>query len=62
MAVHSVVALAIPQVVAFDLSVPGHVLGHEDERERYSFTVCAERPGEVPSSTGFAVTDDAPTG
>jgi transcriptional regulator GlxA family with amidase domain len=54
--VHRVVALAIPQVVAFDLSVPGHVFGHIAEQERYSFTVCAERPGEVPSSTGFAVT------
>jgi len=54
--VHRVVALAIPEVVAFDLSVPGHVFGHQDEQDRYSFTVCAARPGEVPSSTGFAVT------
>ena len=52
-AVHRVVALAIPQVVAFDLQVPGHVFGHTDEQERYSFAVCAERPGQVPSSTGF---------
>jgi transcriptional regulator GlxA family with amidase domain len=58
--IHHVVALAIPEVVAFDLSVPGHVFGHKDERERYSFTVCAKEPGEVPSSTGFAVT--APRG
>jgi transcriptional regulator GlxA family with amidase domain len=54
--VHRVVALAIPQVVAFDLSVLGHVFGHKDEQDRYSFTVCAQRSGEVPSSTGFAVT------
>lgn len=58
--IHHVVALAIPEVVAFDVSVPGHVFGHKDERERYSFTVCAKEPGEVPSSTGFAVT--APRG
>lgn len=60
MAIHRVVALAIPEVVAFDLSVPGHVFGHREERERYSFTVCAERPGEVATSTGFAIT--APCG
>lgn len=54
--VHRVVALAIPEVVAFDLSIPGQVFGHVDERDRYSFTVCAERPGDIPTSTGFSVT------
>ncbi len=53
--VHRVVALAIPDVVAFDLSIPAHVFGHDDERDRYSFTVCAERPGDIPTSTGFSV-------
>ncbi len=53
--VHRVVALAIPEVVAFDLSIPAQVFGHRDERERYGFTVCAERPGEIPTSTGFSV-------
>lgn len=56
MSVHRVVALAIPDVVAFDLSVVGHVFGHKAEQERYSFAVCAEHPGEVPTSTGFAIT------
>lgn len=50
------VALAIPDVVAFDLSVAAQIFGHKDERDRYSFTVCSERPGQVASSTGFAVT------
>ncbi|GAB7069802.1 helix-turn-helix domain-containing protein [Mycobacterium hodleri] len=54
-AVHRVVALAIPDVVAFDLSIPAQVFGHYDERDRYSFAVCAERPGDVPTSTGFSV-------
>ena len=52
---HRVVALALPEVVAFDLSIAAQVFGHRDERERYSFTVCAERPGPVPSTTGFSV-------
>ncbi|MGB8406860.1 MAG: helix-turn-helix domain-containing protein [Mycobacterium sp.] len=56
MSVHRVVAIAMPEVVAFDLSVVGHVFGHQAERERYSFAVCAEHPGPVPSSTGFAIT------
>jgi transcriptional regulator GlxA family with amidase domain len=55
-----VVALALPEVVAFDLSIAAQVFGHRDERERYSFTVCAERPGPVPSTTGFSV--NAPAG
>jgi hypothetical protein len=45
---------------AFDLSIAAQVFGHRDERERYSFTVCAERPGPVPSTTGFSV--NAPAG
>jgi transcriptional regulator GlxA family with amidase domain len=57
---HRVVAVALPDVVAFDLSIGAQVFGHRDERERYSFTVCAERPGEVTSTTGFAIS--APRG
>jgi transcriptional regulator GlxA family with amidase domain len=54
--VHRVVALALPEVVAFDLSIPAQVFGHVEERDRYRFTVCAERPGEVSSTTGFSIT------
>jgi transcriptional regulator GlxA family with amidase domain len=53
--VHRVVALALPDVVAFDLAIPAQVFGHRDERERYSFTTCAPEPGLVPSTTGYAV-------
>jgi len=54
--VHRVVALALPDVVAFDLSIPAQVFGHVDERDRYRFSVCAERPGELRSTTGFSIT------
>ncbi|WP_422747064.1 GlxA family transcriptional regulator [Mycobacterium sp. WMMD1722] len=53
-------ALAIADVVAFDLSIAAQVFGHDDERDRYSFTVCARQPGEVPTSTGFSIS--APAG
>ena len=56
---HRVVALALEPVVAFDLSIPAQVFGHRRERERYAFSVCAERPGAVASTTGFAVQADA---
>src|ERR1700685_3145356 len=52
---HHVVVLALPDVVAFDLSVPAQVFGHRTEQGRYALTVCAERPATVPSTTGFAV-------
>jgi transcriptional regulator GlxA family with amidase domain len=52
---HRVVALALPDVVAFDLAIPAQVFGHEDERKRYSFTVCAAQPGLVPTTSGFAI-------
>jgi transcriptional regulator GlxA family with amidase domain len=57
--VHRVVALAIADVVAFDLAIPGQVFGHRDERDRYSFAVCAARAGAVPSTTGYDVRADA---
>jgi hypothetical protein len=47
-AVHRIVALALPEVVAFDLSIPAQVFGHRDERERYSFAVCAARAARCP--------------
>ena len=52
---HRVVALALPDVVAFDLSIPAQVFGHPDEAERYAFSLCAEQPGMVPTTTGFSI-------
>lgn len=48
-------ALALPEVVAFDLAIPAQMFGHRDEQERYSFTLCAAEPGLVPSTTGYSV-------
>jgi hypothetical protein len=48
---HRVVALAIADVVAFDLAIPGQVFGHRDERVRYSFAACAARAGALRSTT-----------
>jgi transcriptional regulator GlxA family with amidase domain len=52
---HHVVALALPGVVAFDLAIPAQVFGHEDERERYSFRICAAVPGMVATTSGFSI-------
>jgi transcriptional regulator GlxA family with amidase domain len=59
---HTVAALALPDVVAFDLSIPAQIFGHREERDRYEFAVCAERPGPVPSTTGFSVAATAGLG
>lgn len=56
---HRVVALALPDVVAFDLAIPAQVFGHPSERGRYSFAVCAERPGAIRTTTNFEVHTDA---
>ena len=57
---HRVVAIALPEVVAFDLSIPAQIFGHVSERHRYTFTVCAEHPGLIDTTTGFAIRADAP--
>jgi transcriptional regulator GlxA family with amidase domain len=52
---HQIAVLALDSVVAFDLSIPAQIFGHRDERARYRLTVCAEHPGPVETSTGFAI-------
>jgi len=52
---HRVVALALPQVVAFDLSIPAQVFGRLGRHSPYSFQACTPTPGSVPTTTGFAV-------
>ncbi|MGV0869572.1 GlxA family transcriptional regulator [Corynebacterium kalidii] len=51
---HHVVILALPQVVAFDLSTAAQVFGFREEDE-YRTTVAGNAPGEVETSTGFTV-------
>jgi transcriptional regulator GlxA family with amidase domain len=55
---HRIATLALPGVVAFDLSVPAQVFGHPTERSRYALSVCAPEPGPVPTSTGFSIVAD----
>jgi transcriptional regulator GlxA family with amidase domain len=50
---HRVVALIASEVVAFDLAIPAQVFGQE--RDRYTFAVCAPEPGPVPTEHGFDV-------
>ena len=50
---HRVTVLALPDVVAFDLSTPAQIFGNEPER--YDFTACAARPGRVATTTGFSM-------
>jgi transcriptional regulator GlxA family with amidase domain len=57
---HRVVALAIPNVVAFDLSIAAQVFGHDDERDHYSFEVASGSCSEIRTTTGFAITATAP--
>jgi transcriptional regulator GlxA family with amidase domain len=52
---HHVVAVALPAVVAFDLAIAAQVFGHDEAKPTYRFTVCAESPRMVPSTTGFDV-------
>src|SRR5262249_30767858 len=56
---HNVVVVALPEVVAFDLSIPAQIFGHVSERHRYAFTVCADRPGLIDTTLGFAIRADA---
>ncbi len=53
--VHRIVALALPQVAAFDLAIPAQIFAHDDQRKRYSFALAAESVGPVPTSGGYAV-------
>src|SRR3954447_4050782 len=56
MGVHRVVAVAVPEAVAFDLSIPAQVFGHRDEREIYGFSVCSFQAGPVATTTaGFSI-------
>jgi transcriptional regulator GlxA family with amidase domain len=53
--VHQVAAIALPEVVAFDLAIPSQIFGHRDEGQAYAFTLCAPRAGPVPTTSGYSV-------
>jgi len=50
---HNVAVLALPEVVAFDLSIPVHVM--QRPGSGYDVTVCATRAGRVPTTTGYEI-------
>src|SRR4051794_1484474 len=50
---HRVAVLALDSVVAFDLATPTQVF-----RGPYGVELCAQRPGPVTTSTGFALVAD----
>ena len=52
---HAVVALALPAVEAFDLSIPAQVFADPGLPRRYEFTVCSPTAGLVRSTAGFSV-------
>ncbi|MFI5924869.1 GlxA family transcriptional regulator [Micromonospora sp. NPDC051543] len=49
-ATHRVAVLALPRVVAFDLTIATHVFGHEGHG-RYATTVCSLDDGQVVTTT-----------
>jgi AraC family transcriptional activator FtrA len=61
MACHRVVALLNPPQSPFDLACVAEVFGtvRPGVPTRYSFRVCAERPGPVPTTVGYAMLVDA---
>ncbi|MFE9390609.1 GlxA family transcriptional regulator [Streptomyces sp. NPDC006784] len=58
---HRVVALLNPPQSPFELSCAGEVFGTAplDGPPRYSFGICAESPGPLPTTAGYAMVVDA---
>jgi transcriptional regulator GlxA family with amidase domain len=52
---HRVVALALPEVVDFDLSIPAQMFTSWSAPAPYSFEVCGAAPGLVPTTTGYSL-------
>lgn len=58
---HRVVALLTPPQSPFELACASEVFGTvpQDSPPRYSFQVCAEHPGSLPTTAGYAVLVEA---
>lgn len=52
---HTVVALALTNVVAFDLAIAAQIFGHPHQAELYRFEVAGLAPGAVRTSTNFTI-------
>lgn len=61
MALHRVVALLTPPQSPFELACASEVFGTvpQDAPPHYSFRVCAERPGPLPTTAGYAMLVEA---
>ncbi|MEU8171516.1 helix-turn-helix domain-containing protein [Microbispora hainanensis] len=61
MSLHRVVALLTPPQSPFELACASEIFGTAppDAPPRYSFRVCAERPGLLPTSAGYAMLVEA---
>lgn len=61
MPLHRVVALLTPPQSPFELACASEVFGTvpQDAPPRYSFRVCAERPGPLPTTAGYAMLVEA---
>ncbi|MFM9372182.1 GlxA family transcriptional regulator [Streptomyces sp. Da 82-17] len=61
MDLHRVVALLTPPQSPFELACASEVFGTvpQDEQARYSFQVCAEHPGPLQTTAGYAMLVDA---
>ncbi|MDT0303628.1 GlxA family transcriptional regulator [Streptomonospora wellingtoniae] len=61
MRLHRVVALVSPPQSSFELACAAEVFGtvHQGVPTRYSFGVCAERPGPVQTTAGYTMLVDA---
>jgi transcriptional regulator GlxA family with amidase domain len=55
---HHVVVLALPNVVAFDLTIATHVFAHATG-DRYRMTLASLRSGPVQTTSSFAINADA---
>jgi hypothetical protein len=54
-AMHRMVVLALPRVVAFDLAIPSQIFGHADRAHLYRVDIVAQMP-LVQTTTGYAFT------
>ncbi len=52
---HRIVVLALPDVVAFDLTIATHIFGHSDQEDFYRLRLATERPGLVQTTNGFPI-------
>src|SRR5215475_1232970 len=61
MTLHRVVALLTPPQSPFELACASEVFSTvpQDAPPRYSFQVCAERPGPLPTTAGYSMLVEA---